>query len=174
MLCRSKGSLGEVLCFSVRGTLLHLIPIPSASLTQAAPPSLDFTRALVLAQLWADAAASSPAAEMPLCSLVLDWGKKAAASLFAWGNREGSWREARSSATNLLPSSSFPFLSQVFPLSPSLSHFSDFLKMKAFCFYLSFCFICSQSLLLFGGFRNNCLAYATKMFLRISCPSNPV
>lgn len=74
---------------------------------------------------------------------------------------EEAWREARSSATNLLPSRSPPFLSQVFLLFSSLSTFSDFLKMKAFCFYLAFCFICSHSLLLFGGFGNDCLASAT-------------
>lgn len=74
---------------------------------------------------------------------------------------EEAWREARSSATDLLPSRSFPFLSQAFPLSLSLSPFSDFLKMEAFCFYLAFCFTCSHSLLLFGGFGNNCLASAS-------------
>lgn len=145
--------------------MFYLIPIPSASLTQAAPPSLYLKMALVLVQPLADAA-SSPAAEMPLCrdtSLVLAWGKRDAMSLFAWGNSKGSWRrhgEARSSATNLLPSRSFPFLSQVLPISPSLSPFSDFSKIKAFCFYLAFCFICSHSLLLLGDFGNNCLASA--------------
>lgn len=46
----------------------------------------------------------------------------------------------------LLPSRSFLFLSQVFSLSPSLSPFSDFLKTKAFCFYLAFLlYLLSQS-----------------------------
>lgn len=74
-------------------------------------------------------------------SVVLAWGKSGCVP-FCLGKQRGvmeeAWKEARSSATNLLPSRSFPFFSQAFPCFPSLSHFSDFLKMKAFCFYLSF------------------------------------
>lgn len=160
MLCRSQRQPGgSSLLFSKR----HLVtphPNPISFINSGSPSELGFQNDSLLVQLWADAV-GSPAAEMPLCGAGM--GKERLCPFLpgetARGHGGGMERGQelchQPAAQQVFPLF-FPGISLFSQSSPFLWLFED----EGLLLLSGFCFICSHSLLLFGGFGNDCLTSA--------------